>query len=126
MEKLISENGQVVIQVLAMPKDTNPHGDIFGGWLLSQMDIAGGIVAGEVAKNRVVTIGLDAMSFIKPVFVGDVVKCYAVVERIGNTSITILVKTFATRVGGITELVTQGRFTYVSINEDRKPKIIKP
>lgn len=114
---------KLVIQVLAMPADTNPHGDIFGGWLLGQMDLAGGIMAGEIAKNRVVTVGLDAMSFVKPVLVGSVLKCYAVIERIGNTSVTIMVEAYATYEGN-TEKVTEGRFTYVSIDRDRKPQKI--
>ncbi len=117
---------KLVIQVLAMPADTNPAGDIFGGWLLSQMDIAGGIMAGEIAKNRVVTVGLDAMSFVKPVFVGDVLKCYATLEKVGNTSVRVLVEAYATRATGETEKVTEGRFTYVSIDSSRNPRPIKP
>ncbi len=109
-----------------MPADTNPAGDIFGGWLLGQMDLAGAILAQEVAKNRVVTVGLDAMSFKAPVFVGDVLKCFAGIERIGNTSIRILVEAYATRVSGETDKVTEGSFTYVSINPDRTPRPIKP
>lgn len=111
---------KLVIQVLAMPRDANPHGDIFGGWLLGQMDLAGAILAQEIAKNRVVTVGLDSMSFVKPVLVGSVLKCYAFVERTGNTSITIMVEAFATY-NRNTEKVTEGRFTYVSIDQDRKP-----
>jgi acyl-CoA thioesterase YciA len=117
---------KLAIQVLAMPADTNPHGDIFGGWLLSQMDIAGAIIAQEVAKNRVVTVGLDAMTFVKPVFVGDILKCYAVTDHIGNTSITVYIEAYATRASGETELVTKGKFTYVSIDPNRNPRPIKP
>jgi len=117
---------KLVIQVLAMPADTNPHGDIFGGWLLGQMDLAGAILAQEIAKNRVVTVGLDAMSFVKPVFVGDVLKCYATLEKIGNTSVRILVEAYATRVSGATDKVTEGRFVYVSIDPNRNPQPIKP
>jgi len=121
------KESKLVIQVLAMPADTNPHGDIFGGWLLSQMDIAGAIVAQEVAKNRVVTVGLDKMTFMKPVMVGDVVKCYVTIERIGNTSVTTLVEAYAARVTGTTDKVTEGRFSYVSIDPNRNPqKINKP
>lgn len=117
---------KLVIQVLAMPADTNPSGDIFGGWLLGQMDLAGAILAQEIAKNRVVTVGLDAMSFVKPVFVGDVLKCYATLERIGNTSVRVLVEAYAARVSGETVKVTEGKFTYVSIDPNRNPKPIKP
>ena len=117
---------KLVIQVLAMPADTNPSGDIFGGWLLGQMDLAGAILAQEIAKNRVVTVGLDAMSFVKPVFVGDVLKCYATLEKIGNTSVRVLVEAFASRVSGETVKVTEGKFTYVSIDPNRNPQPIKP
>lgn len=117
---------KLAIQVLAMPADTNPAGDIFGGYLLGQMDLAGAIVAQEVAKNRIVTVGLDAMTFKAPVFVGDVLKCYAGIERVGNTSITVLVEAYATRVSGETVKVTEGKFSYVSINPDRTPRPIKP
>ena len=117
---------KLVIQVLAMPADTNPSGDIFGGWLLGQMDLAGAILAQEIAKNRIVTVGLTSMSFVKPVFVGDVLKCYALLEKVGTTSVTVLVEAFATRVSGETVKVTEGKFTYVSIDPNRNPKPIKP
>lgn len=117
---------KLVIQVLAMPADTNPSGDIFGGWLLGQMDLAGAILAQEIAKNRVVTVGLDAMSFVKPVFVGDVLKCYAGLEKVGNTSVRVLVEAYASRVSGETVKVTEGKFTYVSIDSNRNPQPIKP
>lgn len=117
----------VVIQVQTMPRDTNPAGDIFGGYLLGQLDLAGGIAAKQVAQNRVVTVGVDAMRFIKPVLVGDVLSCTTTLEKIGNTSITFLVEAFATREkDGSTEKVAEGRFTYVSINPDRTPRPIKP
>ena len=117
---------KLVIQVLTMPRDANPHGDIFGGWLLGQMDLGGAILAQEIAKNRVVTVGLDAMSFVKPVFVGDILKCYATLEKIGNTSVRILVEAYAIRISGQADKVTEGRFTYVSIDPDRTPRPIKP
>lgn len=111
-----------VIQVLAMPCNTNPDGDIFGGWLLSQMDIAGAIAAQQKAQQRVVTITLDKMVFVKPVFVGDLLICYAEVYSIGNTSITIKVEAWARRSRtNIEERVTEGFFKYVAIDENRKP-----
>jgi acyl-CoA thioesterase YciA len=114
-----------VIQVVAMPCDTNPDGDIFGGWLLSQMDLAGGILAKQKAKSRVVTITVDKMTFLKPVNVGDILVCYADVEAVGNTSITISVVACAIRAqNGIEERVTEGLFKYVAIDENRKPKKI--
>src|SRR5438034_4229322 len=79
--------GELVIQTIAMPKDTNPNGDIFGGWLTSQMDLGSGILAAKTAQARVVTVAMEGMSFLQPVRVGDTVRCYAWVERIGRTSI---------------------------------------
>lgn len=117
---------RVGIQMFAMPANTNPAGDIFGGWLLGLMDLAGAELAQEIAKNRVVTVGLDKMSFVKPVFVGDLVTCYVSLEKIGNTSVTILVETFAKRISGQVDKVTEGKFTYVSLNADRTPRPIKP
>lgn len=117
--------GEVTIQVLAMPADTNPDGDIFGEWLLSQMDIAGAVLAKQKAKTRVVTIGIDKMKFVKPVFVGDTVKLFCSVERVGNTSITISVEAWAERGKsflGETVKVTEGLFTYVAID----PKTRQP
>ena len=116
-----------VVRALAMPADTNPSGDIFGGWLLAQMDIAAGIAAFGRAKGRVATIALDAMTFHKPVFVGDVVSCYAEVVRVGRTSITMHVEAWAQR-GRTGEAikVTEGRFTCVAIDEDRKPRPVPP
>ena len=116
---------QLVIQVQTMPRDTNPYGDVFGGFLLSQMDLAGGILARQIAKNRVVTVALDKMAFKAPVFLGDVVKCYATLERIGTTSITILVEAYATRANGEDEKVTEGKFFYVSIDKERRPQKIE-
>ena len=85
---------ELVLQTLCFLKDCNPDGDIFGGFLLSQMDIAGAILATKIAKNRVATVALDKMAFVKPVFVGDILKCYATVERVGTTSVTILVEAY--------------------------------
>jgi len=115
--------GQLSIRTLAMPADTNPHGDIFGGWLLSQMDIAGGVAAFQRAKGRVATVALDAMTFHTPVWVGDVVCCYADIRRIGRTSITIGVEAWAiTGAEGSRRLVTEGTFTYVAIGPDKRPR----
>lgn len=110
------------LRTIPMPADTNSNGDIFGGWLLSQMDLAGSVVAVRKARCRVATVGIDAMSFHKPVFVGDEVSCYARIEKIGTTSITVHVETWARR-QRIAESVkvTEGMFTYVAIGDDRKP-----
>nr|WP_246484391.1 acyl-CoA thioesterase [Marivibrio halodurans] len=108
-----------------MPADTNPAGDIFGGWVLSQMDVAGGMEARRVARGRVATVAVDAMTFHLPVFVGDIVCCHASMKRVGRTSVCIHVETWALRDGeGERVLVTEGLFTYVAIGEDRRPREI--
>src|ERR1700692_4027482 len=105
------------IRTIAMPADTNPHGDIFGGWLLCQMDLAGGSVAVRRAGGRVVTVAITAMAFHRPVCVGDEVSCYGSVEKIGTTSITVKVESWARRGTGITPIkVTEGVFTYVRVD----------
>lgn len=112
-------------RTIAMPRDTNPGGDIFGGWLVSQMDLAAGSIASVVAGGRVVTIAINALTFHKPVFVGDEVSCYAEVIRIGNTSMDIHVETWVRRSLTKTSLkVTEGTFTFVAIDENRIPRKI--
>lgn len=119
----VKPTGDPAIRVLAMPADTNPNGDIFGGWLMSQMDVAGGSVAVARAHGRVATVAVDAMTFHKPVHVGDVVSVYAVVKRIGRTSIQVHVQAWAKRARAETEeMVIEGTFTYVAIDENRKPR----
>ncbi len=111
------------LRTVAMPANANPSGDIFGGWIMSQMDIAGGIHAYEVAKGRVATVAVDAMTFHLPVYVGDVVSCYCSTVRIGTTSIAVLVETWVSRrSSGDLEKVTEGRFTFVAIDEDGRPR----
>jgi acyl-CoA thioesterase YciA len=108
-----------------MPANTNPNGDIFGGWLMAQMDIAGGSVAVARAHGRVATVAVDAMTFHKPVFVGDVVSVYAEIQRVGRTSLQVHVQTWARRArGDIEERVTEGTFTYVAIDESRRPRAV--
>lgn len=117
--------GEMQIRTLAMPADTNPSGDIFGGWVLSQMDVAGGILAATHAKGRVATVAVDGMTFHLPVLVGDVVCCYGDVVRVGRTSVAINVQTWAMRANSSERvLVTEGIFTYVAIGADRKPRVI--
>jgi acyl-CoA thioesterase YciA len=117
-----SLHGRVpAIRVIAMPADTNPAGDVFGGWLLSHMDLAGSSHAYKYLDIRIVTVGIEAMSFHKPVFVGDQVSFYTSIERIGNTSITMKIESWASRrSGGETQKVTEGLFTYVTMGKDRK------
>ena len=111
------------LRTIAMPAHANANGDIFGGWLLSQMDLAGAVLATQKSHSRIATIAIDAMTFKAPVHVGDEVSCYCKVDRIGNTSITIHVESWArSRLGELdAHLVTEGKFTYVAIDEDRKP-----
>lgn len=114
--------GELVIRTIAMPKDTNPSGDIFGGWLMSQMDLGAGILAGKTAKARVVTVAMEGMSFLQPVWVGDTVDCYAWVERIGRTSMTIPVEVWVQRNRlGQQMRVTRAVFTCVAVDEAGKP-----
>jgi|TARA_R110002126_G_scaffold1051_2_gene6453 acyl-CoA thioesterase YciA len=118
--------GELAIQTLAMPSDTNPQGDIFGGWLVSQMDLAAGILAKTYSKGRAATVAIDSMSFLLPVHIGDVVSCYVELEHVGNTSMVINVQVwkqvFAT---GERSQVTEGVFTFVAINEHGKPRCVK-
>jgi acyl-CoA thioesterase YciA len=113
------------IRTIAMPADTNPHGDIFGGWLLCQMDLAGATIAVRQAGGRVVTVAITAMAFHRPVCVGDEVSCYGSVEKIGHTSITIKIESWARRGTGVTPIkVTEGLFTYVRVGNDGRPQVI--
>ena len=108
-----------------MPADTNPYGDIFGGWLLSQMDAAGGIVAARHSKGRAVTIAVDGMTFHRPVKVGDVLSVYADVVSTGRTSMKIDIAAWSrTRDGEESFKVTHATFTFVAIGEDRRPRVI--
>ena len=114
--------GELVIRTIAMPADTNPSGDIFGGWIVSQMDLGSGILAAKTAKSRVVTVAIEGMSFLQPVEVGDRVACYAWVEKIGRSSMTIPVEVWAQRyMTGEQVLVTKGVFTYVALDSAGKP-----
>lgn len=111
------------LRTIAMPADANYNGDIFGGWLLSQMDLAGAVIAAQKSRSRVATVGIEAMSFTSPVHIGDEVSFYATIDRIGRTSVTVLIESWARPRMGDAEakMVTEGKFTYVAIDEDRKP-----
>jgi acyl-CoA thioesterase YciA len=110
-----------------MPADANPHGDVFGGWLLSQMDLAGGATARRRAKGRTATVAITAMTFHRPVFVGDEVTCYAQIVKVGRTSITVKVESWVRRgIGDEHIAVTEGIFTYVAVDEDRRPRPVPP
>ena len=119
---------QMAIRVLAMPADTNPAGDIFGGWLMSQADIAGSIVAVQVTQGRIVTVAVNEFRFLKPVFVGDLVTCFSGTEKIVRTSISVKVDIYAERARdpNSVELVAEAAITYVAVDEQRKPRVIPP
>jgi len=128
------------LRTLAMPADTNPNGDIFGGWILAQMDLAGGTYAWHIARGRVATVAITGMKFLKPVYVGDEVSVYCNTHRIGNTSIAVNVEAWVrrgtSRLGSVTgsnnnrsadpdnveERVTEGLFTFVAIDENGKSR----
>jgi len=119
-------NKQPSIRVLAMPADTNSAGDIFGGWLMSQMDIAGSVLGHRETNGRVVTVAVNNFQFIKPVFVGDLVSIFTEVSRIGNTSLDISIISYAERKRQKEECtrVASAIFTYVALDENRKPCVI--
>lgn len=121
----IAPKGELAIQTLAMPADTNANGDIFGGWIVSQMDLAAGILAKKIAKGRVATVSIHSMSFLKPVHIGDVVSCYVSLQKMGNTSMTIAVEVWAfPATGNEPYLVTNGIFIFVAIDEQGKPRMV--
>src|SRR5258708_17703177 len=123
----VKPSGNPAIRTLAMPANTNPNGDIFGGWLLSQMDIAGGSVAVARAHGRVATVAVDAMTFHQPVFVGDVVSVYSTVNHVGRTSLRVHVQAWARRARGAGEgKGTPGTFTFVAIDQNKRPRAGPP
>ena len=119
--------GELALQTVAMPKDTNPNGDIFGGWLLSQMDIAGMVTASDVAGGRVATVAIEGMAFLTPVHVGAVVSCYCDVLEIGRSSVRIVVEVWInSQHDGEPIKVTEGEFVFVAIDENGRTRAIKP
>ena len=122
-----THRGELTVRVIAMPSDTNANGDIFGGWVLSQMDAAGGIRGVERAKGRVVTIKVDTLMFIRPVRVGDVLCVYTDVESVGRTSMKIHIEAWAQRfLTAEREKVTDATFTFVAVDDDGRPRPIPP
>ena len=118
---------QPAIRTIAMPADTNPSGDIFGGWLMAQMDLAAGNVAARRARGRCATIAVDGFTFLKPVHVGDEVTVYAEVEAVGRTSIKLKVSAWRRpRDGDEITQVTEARFTFVAIDDQRRPRAVPP
>jgi len=121
-------NRQPTTRVLAMPTDTNAAGDIFGGWIMAQVDIAGSIVAHRRASGRVVTVAVNSFQFHKPVYVADLISCYAEVVGVGTTSLTVHVEVFAERKRRSEECikVTEATLTYVAVSEERRPRPVPP
>jgi len=119
-------SGDLCIRALAMPADTNQNGDIFGGWLLGQMDLGGGVFSSKLANSRTVTVAIEAMNFRKPVFVGDLVSVHAQLVRMGKTSVTVHLEAWVLRRKEMQSiLVTDGNFTYVSIDDQGHPQAIR-
>ncbi len=124
--------GELLLRTMPLPADTSFNGDVFGGWIMAQMDIAGSIMAKEVARTRTATVAVESMRFIKPVKVGDVVCCYGRVRRIGTTSVTIMLEVWVKPTLRDTEdrftlfKVTEAAITYVSIGEDGNKQPIRP
>lgn len=119
--------GSLILRTLAMPSDTNANGDIFGGWLMSQMDMGGAILAKELAKGRVVTVAVDSITFLRPVSVGDVVCCYGKCVKIGRTSMQVKVEVWIKKVyDGVRDrhCVTEALFTFVAVDKAGKPRPI--
>jgi acyl-CoA thioesterase YciA len=118
--------GEVVMRTIAMPADANANGDIFGGWLMAQMDLGAAILARGTAHSRVTTVAVDGMSFIRPVNVGDVVTCYAKLLAIGRTSMKVHIEAWVQRYADTAQLrVTEGTFTYVAIDAEGKPQPVR-
>jgi acyl-CoA thioesterase YciA len=119
--------GEPLIRAIAMPADANPSGDIFGGWLMSQMDLAGASAASRRCRGRCATVAVDAMIFHQPVFIGDEVSLYGNIVKIGRTSMTIHVEAWRRgRTGDVRNKVTEAIFTFVATGEDRKPRLVPP
>ena len=117
-----------VLRVVPMPADVNQHGDIFGGWIMAQVDIAGGVIAARRARGRVATVAVNSFIFKQPVLVGDLVTFFAEITKVGRTSVTVAVEVFAQRNPGdlVTVKVTEASLTYVAVGADRRPRGIPP
>ena len=116
---------QPTVRILAMPANTNPNGNIFGGWIMAQMDVAGSVVAVEYAGGRVTTVAVTSMEFHKPVFVGELVSCFARIQKVGSTSITVKVEVFVQRARDgklLSDKVTEAVIVYVAIDDRGKPR----
>ena len=124
----LPEDKEPVLRVLPMPADANHHGDIFGGWIMAQVDIAGGVLAARRARGRVATVAVNSFQFKQPVQIGDLLSFYAEIVRVGNTSITVNVEVYAQRNPEEIEVVkvTEATLTYVATDKDRRPRKVLP
>lgn len=130
MENSLDPQGSLLLRTLAMPSDANVNGDIFGGWIMAQMDLGGGILAKELSQGRTVTVAVDAITFLKPVNIGDIVCCYGKCVKTGRTSMTIQIEIWVKKVlnQGISnkQCVCRACFTYVGVNEHGRPRPLPP
>ena len=120
----LPESGRLTLRVVPMPADANQHGDIFGGWIMAQVDVAGAVVASQRARGRVATVAVNSFLFKHPVFIGDVLSFYSDIVRVGNTSITVNVEVYAQRNPADIEIVkvTEATLTYVATGPDGRPR----
>jgi len=128
MDDMLPNDREPALRVLAMPADSNAQGDIFGGWVMSQVDMAGAVEAVRRAKGRVATVAVNSFQFKKPVFIGDLVSCYAKVVKVGRTSITVHVEVYSQRRLGHEETVkvTEATIVYVAVDDNRLPRPVPP
>ena len=124
-DEVAGPGGELALQTIAMPKDANYLGDIFGGWLLSQMDLAGAVLARRTARGRIATVAVDSMVFLRPVPVGAVVSCYARMLSIGRSSMQVMVEVWVGDFAGEQQKVTEGKFTFVAIDENGRTRAVK-
>ncbi|PCJ45820.1 MAG: acyl-CoA thioesterase [Moraxellaceae bacterium] len=124
-DEIIQPIGDLALQTIAMPKDANFNGDIFGGWLVSQMDLAGAVTANQIANGRVATVAIDSMVFLSPVAIGSVISCYCSVIKVGRSSIALDIEVWAKHPRNHeVRKVTEGKFTFVAINDDKRTRPI--
>lgn len=124
MDEVAGPAGELTLQTIAMPKDANYLGDIFGGWLLSQMDLAGAVIARRRAQGRIATVAVDSMVFLRPVPVGSVVSCFARLLSVGRSSMQILVEVWIGDIAGDQQKVTEGKFTFVAIDDQGRTRAV--
>lgn len=126
-ESTPTPQGVLALQTIAMPADANANGDIFGGWVVSQMDLAAGVTARKRARGRVATVAIDAMVFLKPMKVGDIIGCYATIQSVGRSSMKIVIEVWSTcDIEGTQIKLTEGTFTFVAIDESGRTRPVPP